>query len=130
MDPYAIIDESTFPLVNIRFTGAKSTDENFRAYLEQTKACYRHEKPLAIIFDATKATLPAISHQKMQALWLKDNEGLMKQYCLGTAYLIPNPAIRAVLKMIFSFQKQPVAYRVVRTVDEGKEWVESLLKWT
>ena len=126
MKPYATIDESAFPLVTIRFTGAKSNDQNFQAYLQETKACYRHQKPLAIIFDATEATLPSLSHQKMQAQWLKDNENLMKSYCLGTAYVIPNGAVRAVLKMILSFQKQPVPYQVVKTRKEAQEWIQKL----
>lgn len=124
MEPYAIIDESSFPLVTIRFTGNKSTDQNFKAYLEETKACYRFEKPLSIIFDASNATIPSFSHQKMQANWLKDNMELMTKFCKGTAYVIPNAPIRAILKMIFSFQKQPVPYKIFETTTEAQEWVK------
>ncbi|SDD07580.1 hypothetical protein SAMN04488104_10145 [Algoriphagus faecimaris] len=126
MKSYAIIDESEFPLIHIRFTGNKSTDQNFRAYLDETKACYRSEKRLAIIFDASQASIPALSHQKMQAQWLKDNRDLMLKYCAGTAYVIPNPVIRAVLSMIFSFQNQPVPYQVVKSLEAARRWVDSL----
>lgn len=104
MEPYAIIDESSFPIVRIGFTGNKSTDENFQTYLDQTKACYRNEKRLSIIFDASKASIPSLSQQKMQASWHRENKDLMQHYCAGTAYIIPNAAIRAILKMIFSLQ--------------------------
>jgi hypothetical protein len=127
MDSYAIIDESSFPLVRIGFTGLKSTDQNFQAYLDQTQACYRHKKPLAIIFDASNASIPALSHQKMQAKWLKENEDLMKGFCLGTAYIIPNAAIRAILKMIFSFQKQPVPYKIFESQAEAEAWVKEIV---
>ncbi len=127
MEPYAIIDESSFPLVIIRFTGNKSTDQNFKIYLEDTKACYRFEKPLAIIFDASNATIPSFSHQKMQADWLKENEQLMTDFCKGTAYVIPNVAIRAILKMIFSLQKQPVPYKIFEKTTEAENWVKSLV---
>ncbi|WP_373520069.1 STAS/SEC14 domain-containing protein [Aquiflexum sp.] len=126
MDPYAIIDESGFPIVRIRFTGYKSTDQNFQAYLDQTKACYRFNKPLAIIFDASNAGVPALSHQKIQATWLKENKSLMEDYCAGTAYIIPNVAIRAVLKVIFSLQKQPVPYQIFAGEQEAEAWVKSL----
>jgi hypothetical protein len=128
MEAYAIIDETKFPLIWIRFTGNKSTDANFQAYLDETKACYRHGKPLAIIFDASEAVIPKISHQKMQADWLKQNTALMQSLCLGTAYVIPNVAVRAVLKVIFSFQKQPVPYQIFETQSEAQNWVSSLLK--
>ncbi len=126
MEPYAIIDESSFPIVRIGFTGSKSTDQNFQSYLDQTKACYRHQKNLVIIFDASNASIPKLSHQKMQADWLKENEELMQTYCVGTAYIIPNVAIRGILKMIFSFQKQPVAYKIFETEPEALAWVKGL----
>ncbi|MHA7129834.1 STAS/SEC14 domain-containing protein [Algoriphagus namhaensis] len=126
MQPYAEIDESAFPIVQIRFTGNKSTDENFQAYLDQTKACYRFEQRLAIIFDATKATIPSFSHQKMQAEWLKENKELMQAYCAGTAYVIPNLAIRTILKAIFALQKQPVPYQVFEFMEEATNWVEKM----
>ena len=126
MEPYAIIDESLFPIVRIGFTGSKSTDQNFQSYLNQTKACYRHEKKLTLIFDASNATIPKLSHQKMQANWLKENEELMRNFCAGTAYVIPNAAIRGILKMIFSFQKQPVPYKIFETEPEALAWVKGL----
>jgi hypothetical protein len=126
MEPYAIIDESSFPIIRIGFTGSKSTDQNFQSYLDQTKACYRSEKPLAIIFDASNASIPKLSHQKMQADWLKENETLMQTFCVGTAYVIPNIAIRGILKIIFSFQKQPVPYKVFEAEPEAISWINGL----
>ena len=127
MEQYAIIDESSFPIVKIRFTGSKSTDPNFQSYLDETQACYRSKRTLALIFDASNASIPSLSHQKMQAQWLKENEKLMKNFCAGTAYIIPNAAVRGILKMIFSFQKQPVPYKIFKTETEGLSWVKELL---
>lgn len=126
MNDYATIDESEFPLIRIRFTGEKSTDENFQRYLSQTRDCYRHKKKLAIIFDAREAGIPALSHQRMQADWLRENRGLMQDYCQGTAYVIPNKVIRAVLRVIFSLQKQPVPYKIFEKEAEAEKWVRGL----
>ncbi len=126
MQPYAIVDETSFPVIRVTFTGHKSTDQNFQVYLDQTKACYRHQRTLCIIFDATQATVPALAHQKMQAKWLKENENLMKSFCAGTAYVIPNAAIRAILRVIFSFQKQPVPYHIMEHISEAEAWVKEL----
>ena len=98
----------------------------FQAYLDETKACYRFGKRLAIIFDASNATIPSFAHQKMQANWLKENKELMQRFCAGTAYIIPNAAIRAILKMIFSLQKQPVPYQIFESEQESVAWVNSL----
>jgi hypothetical protein len=125
MDSYAIIDESNFPMIRIRFTGHKSTDFNFQNYLDETRACYRFGEKIAIIFDASRASIPGFAHQKMQANWLKENENLMKDFCAGTAYVIPNSAIRAILRMIFSLQKQPVPFKVFEKEIDAEEWVMS-----
>ncbi len=127
MENYAIVKDSTFPLINIKFTGTKSTDENFQVYLDQVKACYQKKEKIALIFDASHASIPSFSHQKMQANWLKENEELMKTYCVGTAYIIPNPVIRGILKMIFSLQKQPVPYRIFERKEKGLAWLRERL---
>jgi hypothetical protein len=90
MSTYAEIDSSEFPIIKVVFTGEAATQENFPVYLQQLKDNYNSRKPIAIIFDATKAVLPGITYQKMQAKWLKEHEQLMKDYCKGTAYVIPN----------------------------------------
>jgi hypothetical protein len=64
----------------------------------------------------------------MQAKWLKENEQLMKEFCAGTAYIIPNAAIRAILKMIFSFQKQPVPYKIFESEPEANAWINGLVQ--
>ncbi|MGY6523144.1 MAG: STAS/SEC14 domain-containing protein [Mongoliitalea sp.] len=127
MEKYATIDETDFPLVRVTFTGAKSTDANFQTYLNENKACYRHQRSLGILFDASNASIPSLKHQQMQAAWLKENSNLMVDFCVGTAYVIPNAAIRAILKMIFSFQKQPVPYSIFEHIHEAEQWLQSVL---
>ncbi|SMG20762.1 SpoIIAA-like [Marivirga sericea] len=128
MKPYAKIDSSQMPIVTVSFTGEKSTDENFQLYLDEVESCYDDRKTIAIIFDASKATIPKLSHQKKQASWLNQHWKLMQNYCLGTAYVIPSTAIRAVLKMIFSFQNQPVPYKIVSKMEEAHDWIQELNK--
>lgn len=128
MNLYAKIDESNFPLVTITFTGEKSTDDNFSQYLKDMGEAYRHEKLFIILFDTRNAVFPALRHQKMQADWIKENDQMIKDYCLGTAYVMPNLMIRTVLKSILSLQKQAVPFKVVKTMEEGSAWVKEQLE--
>ena len=125
MNKYATIDSTQFPLILVRFTGEKATDENFPLYLQEVEAVYDRKNKIGILFDATEATLPGLKYQKMQAQWLKDNKSLMQNYCVGTAYVIPNLVIRNVLKAIFALQNQPVPYRICRDVSEAEEWLRT-----
>ena len=123
MKKYAEINQSEFPIVTVTFTGEAADAENFPLYMAEVKAVYEQKKTTSIIFDASEAVLPSVAFQKMQAQWLKDNTQLMKDYCVGTAYIIPNIIIRNVLKAIFSFQSQPVPYLVCRDYAEAEAWV-------
>lgn len=122
MNPYATFDFEHYPVVVVAFTGHKATDENFRKYLAGLHQAYEREQPFAYLFDAENAAMPGLRYQKMQAAWLKDNEALMKQYCQGTAYHIPNAFIRTALKGIFALQQQPVPYKVVGTLNLAMQW--------
>jgi hypothetical protein len=127
MKKYAIIDEAQFPIIKVTFTGESADTENFPLYLSEVKQTYDHQKNLAIIFDASNAVLPALSFQQMQAKWLKDNIQLMKDFCAGTAYIIPNIIIRNVLKAIFSFQSQPVPYIICEDAIKAESWISKQL---
>jgi hypothetical protein len=128
MKKNAEIDSSNHPTIKVTFTGEHATDDNFPFYMLEVKNVYEQKQNVAIIFDATNAVLPAVKYQKMQAEWLKENEQLMKDYCLGTAYIIPNIIIRNVLKAIFTFQKQPVDYLVCKNLEDVKTWVSGKLQ--
>lgn len=122
---YAKVDATNFPMVNVAFTGEKANDTNFSLYLKELKEIYTEKEKIGIVFDARKAIIPGIAFQKMQATWLKENNQLMKDYCVGTAYVISNTIIRNVLKAIFAFQQQPVPYLVCGTLEEAEKWIEN-----
>ena len=124
MKAYTVIKTENFPIIKVVFTGHKANDDNFRKYLDELTKIYSRKENLAIIFDATKAVLPGLKYQKMQGDWLKENEQMMKDYCVGTTYVITNTIIRGVLKTIFKFQKQPVPYNITGDIKEANKWVK------
>lgn len=128
MAAYAILDESSFPIVTVQFTGEAAADQNFQQYLDDVKALYKRKQTLALIFDARQAKLPSLKYQKMQAAWLKEHDQMMRSFCAGTAYIIPNAIIRSVLRAIFSLQQQPVPYQISATPEEAQEWAQRQLE--
>ena len=128
MKKYAEVNSSKNPIIEVVFTGEQANDDNFPFYMQEVKAVYEQQKKIVIVFDASNSVMPALKYQKMQGDWLKENEQLMKDYCLGTAYIIPNLIIRNVLKAIFTFQKQPVDYIVCKNNDDANTWVNSQLQ--
>ncbi len=128
MEKYAEINTRFSRVIHVTFTGIEANDENFSMYLEELIKIYEPKNKLAIIFDATNAVFPSAKYQKMQAKYLKENENLIKQYCVGTAYVIPNVVIRNALKAIFKFQKQTVPYVVCKEMSESGIWINEQFK--
>jgi hypothetical protein len=128
MEKYAELSFAEHPVVKVTFTGHTANDENFSQYLKDLERAYTHELPIALIFDATQASLPAFKYQQWQAQWLKDYEEMMKKHCAGTAYIIPNMVIRNLLKAIFALQAQPVPYKIFPRLDEARRWALSSLE--
>lgn len=128
MTKYADVSASDFPLIRVTFTGEAPTVENFTFYLQEVKESYNQQQKIVLLFDATKAVFPGTNFQKQQADWIKENTVLMRTYCLGTAYVIPNILIRNVLKAIFAFQKQPVPYTISSTAVEAENWLQNQFK--
>lgn len=124
IETYAKVDTSSHPLVIVTFQDVASTDQNFNHYLNEMLNCYEKKESIAIVFDATFASIPRLAHQRMQADWLKNNQELMANFCLGTAYVVPNNGIRAVLRMIFLLQKQPVPYELFEDLESAMSWAQ------
>lgn len=127
MKKYATVDKSKKPLIIVSFAGEKATDENFPFYLMEVRQCYDDNNKIAIIFDATNAVFPGLTFQKMQADWLRTNTKMMQNFCVGTAYIIPNLLIRNVLKAIFAIQKQPVPFIICDSFVEAEIWATEKL---
>lgn len=128
MKKYANVTSSEAHKFIVTFTGEVANDENFPLYLDEVTQIYDRREKVGIIFDATKAVFPGLKYQKMQAQWLEQNTDKMTNFCVGTAYIIPNVVIRNVLKAIFTLQKQPVPFVVCKEAKEADLWLDAQLK--
>ena len=126
--PYADFDREEYPMIKVTFTGEKATESNFQNYLTELLKNYDKREKIAILFDATRAKFPPVRYQRLQAAWMKDHDKLMKDYCAGIAYTIPNSIIRKALTLIFAIQKQPVPFKVFPENTKSYDWLKSLLK--
>jgi hypothetical protein len=128
MNPYALFDRSGFPLITVTFTGERETPENFQAYLNGLLENYDRQEPFSLVFDASQAATPNPTYQLKQAQWMKAHEALIKAHCRGVAYVVPNPILRQVLKLIFRLQANPVPFQVFSSLDQGKNWALEQVK--
>lgn len=128
MAAYAEIDTAHFPVVTVTFTGEHANTENFQQYLDELENAYTLGPQLGIVFDATHAVLPKLQFQNMQAQWLRTHSEMIREKCVGTAYVITKPVLRTMLKLIFALQQQPSPYVVSPSLADAGKWVMNQFK--
>lgn len=125
-DKFAIVKKVGSSFFKIIFTGNKVSRTSFQAYLDDLELCYIEKTPMVMLFDATKAKVPSLYLQKMQADWMLIHWKMIKTYCLGTAYVVDHWTIRIALRIIFSFRNQPVPLNIFDTEEKAIRWLNSL----
>lgn len=120
---YAFFDDQKWPVLYVKFRREMPTHQEFDKYLKEF-SCYlnRKEKHYSII-DASESKYLQAELRIKQAKWLKENDHLLREYTLGTAYVIPNVLISFVLKGVFMIQPPSTPYTIVGSIDKAEEWV-------
>lgn len=124
---YANFNRDEFPLIVIEFTGVKENVHNFQSYLKGLEENYASKKEIALIFDARKALSLNPIYQLKQAMWMQKNRQMIKTYCKGIAYVVPQTVLRKVLQLIFNISPNPVTFKVFEDFDEASAWARQKL---
>lgn len=127
MNKYAHIDQTDSPVIIIRFNSFEPTLPEFNEYLDDLKNLLSEKKITVQIYDASNSKYLSSQLRIRQGNWIKENNALIKQSTLGTAYIIPSAMARMMLNGIFLIQQPTVKYTVVATMEEAKEWAAKLI---
>ena len=122
----SIVDEREWPLLVVRWGTESPTDEQFQAYLDHYAALLGRGQRYAIVFvTEPSAPMTKSKHAKLQATWMKEHYDELQKFCVGSAFVLPSPVMRGVLKAILAMQGMPVEYVVVSDEASGMEWAKS-----
>jgi hypothetical protein len=122
------IDVSRLPVVVVRFSGL-ATDAEFDEYLvSMTRLIVERKQKSVTILDARQSGRSPATQRKKQAAWISAHENLLRQYSLGTAFVITSPLVRGVLTAILWLQPLPSDYTVVGTMAEAERWAHERLR--
>lgn len=111
----------------MRFTGL-TTDAEFDDYLNaMTRLIVDRKQKTVTILDARKSDRTPATQRKKQAAWLKAHDNFLRQYSLGTVFVITSPLVRGVLTAILWLQPLPTDYAVVATMAEAERWARQRL---
>jgi hypothetical protein len=117
-----MFDDSLWPLLQIRVTGAMS-DAQFAGFLAQSDTYLARGEPYVSILDLGQVSLPTPAQRQMQAEWIRKREADMRQWVLGNANIITSAPIRLALSLIFHLKPPPMPYSAVADMDSALRFV-------
>jgi hypothetical protein len=113
------------PVIIRRVSGLLSNEQmaaQLRATTEHMRACAaEHRRTITIVDLAQADQAPAVQRQ-MQASWIAENEALLREVSLGTAFVVPSALVRGALTAIFWLKRPPHEHALFATFDEAVDW--------
>jgi hypothetical protein len=120
-------DDSLWPLLVVKFIGTTS-DVEFEEYLAKMSEYLRRGDKWIVIYESTEMKDSPLVHRQRQLEWLKDNDALLRQWMVGTGFVITSPVIRLAMNVIHQLNKPPCPSHAASTMKAAMEWAAERFK--
>jgi hypothetical protein len=121
-----VFEDSLWPLLLVKF-GRNSTDEDLETYLESRYAYLRRRERHVVIIDTREVHLPSVRQRQRYADWLREHEVLIRQWTLGSAYVIASPTVRMMASVIRHFGAMSTPFLATTTLPPAAAWAAERL---
>jgi hypothetical protein len=121
-----MIDDGPWPLVVATFSRA-SLDEELEEYLQARSAHLRRREPHVLILDMREVHLTSPRQRQRYAEWLRAHESPLRQWLLGSAYLIASPMVRMMMSAIRHFGALSSPFISTTTLPPAAAWTAERL---
>jgi hypothetical protein len=117
-----MFDDSLWPLLTLRVTGAMS-DAQFADFLAQSSAYLERGEKYVSILDLGQVGLPSPAQRQMQVEWIRKHDTHLRERVLGNANIITTAPIRLALSLVFHLKPLPMPYAAVSDMDSALRFV-------
>jgi hypothetical protein len=121
------VDSGLWPLLVVRL-GRCGTMQDLEAYLADRESWLRRCEPHVCILDAREVNLPSPQLRQRYTDWLSEHEAALRQWVLGTAYIIQSPAVRMMMSIIRHFAHLTTPFVVSATMQPAAAWAAERLQ--
>jgi hypothetical protein len=120
------VDESLSPLLVVRF-GRSGSAQDLETYLTARAAYLRREQPHIVLFDARQVHMLSAGVRQRYTEWLREHETALRQWTLGTAYVIESPTVRMMMSVVRHFASMANPFIVTATLPPAAAWAADRL---
>lgn len=124
-----VVDDKLWPLLTVELSGGYVPWELER-YLEAVMERLHRREPYVCLLDASRSQALSPEQRHRQALWLKQHEALLRQYCMGSAFVVSSAAVRLSLNVIFALRPLVMPHVVVASREAAAAWAADRLEAT
>ncbi|NJM94329.1 MAG: hypothetical protein HC842_06410 [Cytophagales bacterium] len=124
---YAHIDKSRFPLVTIAFADFEPSPKQFQSYLNQLDELHIDTDRFFLLIDASRARFLNAEMRTKHAEWIRKRQNLIRNNIWGMAFVLPNLALRLMLRALLAMQDITVPYKIFSTPEEALAYFEASL---
>lgn len=121
------IDRTRWPTVLYIFPEG-ADEEVFAAFLVEARALLDRKERHAMVMDLSQIKQATARQRKMAADFNADNEETLRQYRVGSAFVVRSALVRGVLTAIFWMRRPPYEYTVTSVREDALKWCELQLK--
>jgi hypothetical protein len=116
-----------WPLLTVKFVGTTS-DIEFELYLEKMSGYLQRGEKYVCLYDSTAMKDSPMVHRQRQLEWLKEKDTQLRQWMIGTGFIITSPVIRLAMNVIYQLNKPPCPYTAVSNTKAALEWASERFK--
>lgn len=121
------VDGGLWPLLVVKL-GRGGTMQELDSYLAARDAWLRRGEPHVCIIDAREVNLPQGHLRQRYTDWLSEREAALRQWVLGTAYIIQSPAVRMMMSVIRHFARITTPFVVTANMQPAASWAAERLQ--
>ena len=120
------LDSGLWPLLVVKI-GRSPTRQDLERYLEARAATLQRREPHVCLFDARDVQMPPTQLRQHYTDWLAAHETVLRQWMLGTAYIIQSPTVRIMMSAIRHFGRLASPFVVTATMQPAATWAAERL---
>ena len=122
------IDDSAWPVLLIRYPDDSAPGQYAEMLARRSRYFDRRERHV-IVHDMSRSRVSnSHDNRRLQMEWLKREEARIREWSLGTAFIINSTPLRLILSVMLHLRPLPMPHLVVPQLQEARPWVETQLR--
>jgi hypothetical protein len=122
------IDESLWPVLTIRYRGVTTPAQFAELLATRSRYLDRHERHLLLHDLSQSSSMSSAEQRRLQLEWLKKEDGRLRQWVVGTAFVTDSAPLRLLLSVIHHLRPLPMPHAFFPRMSEALPWVTARLR--